>query len=184
LAVDFQVAEDLAAGRLVQILTHYDLPELPVSVIWPTSRNMSAALRAFVDFLGESDLRTRLPSDQAGTRSGLAGSSSETLPFPPVSSAASCLAAGSARCDLSLRKVPRSGASAMFQCVEFDMRKFMVFSSAALTASLLSAPLMAQAMDDAVAAARNQLGLLEYCQSEGHIDGAAVEAQTKMMALL
>lgn len=64
------------------------------------------------------------------------------------------------------------------------MRKFMVFSSAALAASLLSAPLMAQAMDDAVAAARNQLGLLEYCQSEGHIDGAAVEAQTKMMALL
>ncbi|WP_283177431.1 pore-forming ESAT-6 family protein [Gemmobacter sp. 24YEA27] len=64
------------------------------------------------------------------------------------------------------------------------MRKSLVLSSAALVASLFAAPLMAQTMDDAVAAARNQLGLLEYCQTEGHTDGAAVEAQTKMMALL
>ncbi|WP_112308942.1 LysR family transcriptional regulator [Pseudogemmobacter bohemicus] len=55
LTVGFQVATDLAEGRLVPILTRYGLPELPVSVIWPTSRNMSAALRAFVDFLGKSD---------------------------------------------------------------------------------------------------------------------------------
>lgn len=51
LTVGFQVAEDLAAGRLVPLLTDFALPPLPVSVIWPSSRNMSAALRAFVDFL-------------------------------------------------------------------------------------------------------------------------------------
>ncbi len=54
--VGFQVAEDLAAGRLVPILTDYGLPELPVSIIWPSSRNMTAALRAFVDYLGKSGL--------------------------------------------------------------------------------------------------------------------------------
>lgn len=59
LTVGFQVAADLAAGRLVPILTNYGLPELPVSVIWPSSRNMGAALRAFVDFLGQSDFHSR-----------------------------------------------------------------------------------------------------------------------------
>lgn len=32
--------------------------------------------------------------------------------------------------------------------------------------------------------ARNQLGVLEYCQSEGHIDGKAVEIQTKLLTLI
>ncbi len=63
------------------------------------------------------------------------------------------------------------------------MRK-LILSSAALAASLMAAPVLAQNMDDAVAGARNQLGLLEYCQAEGHIDGTAVETQTKMMAML
>ncbi|MFV0296674.1 MAG: pore-forming ESAT-6 family protein [Hyphomicrobiaceae bacterium] len=38
--------------------------------------------------------------------------------------------------------------------------------------------------DMAVSAARNQLGVLEYCQTEGHIDGAAVEIQGKMIGML
>ncbi len=38
--------------------------------------------------------------------------------------------------------------------------------------------------DMAVAAAKNQLGVLEYCQTQGHIDGTAVETQTKIMAML
>ena len=38
--------------------------------------------------------------------------------------------------------------------------------------------------DAAAAAAKNQLGILEYCVAEGHIDGAAVETQTKMMEML
>lgn len=39
-------------------------------------------------------------------------------------------------------------------------------------------------MDGAIAAAHNQLGILEYCQSEGHIEGAAVEAQNKVLKML
>ena len=39
-------------------------------------------------------------------------------------------------------------------------------------------------MDDAVAGAKNQLGVLEYCQAAGHIDDTAVEIQTKMIAML
>lgn len=39
-------------------------------------------------------------------------------------------------------------------------------------------------MDDAAAAAKNQLGVLEYCQTAGHIDGKSVEIQTKMIALI
>lgn len=37
--------------------------------------------------------------------------------------------------------------------------------------------------DMAVAAAKNQLGVLEYCQTEGHIDGTAIETQTRIMAM-
>lgn len=36
--------------------------------------------------------------------------------------------------------------------------------------------------DLALAAARNQLGILEYCQGQGHIDGAAVSRQAAMFA--
>jgi len=39
-------------------------------------------------------------------------------------------------------------------------------------------------MELAYNSARNQLGVLKYCQNAGHIDGAAVETQTKMIALL
>ncbi|PZO67157.1 MAG: hypothetical protein DI498_04715 [Paracoccus denitrificans] len=35
-----------------------------------------------------------------------------------------------------------------------------------------------------MAAARNQLGVLEYCQTEGHIDAKAIDAQTKMLGML
>lgn len=38
--------------------------------------------------------------------------------------------------------------------------------------------------DMAVSAARNQLGVLEYCQAQGHIDDKAVEIQGKMIRML
>lgn len=38
--------------------------------------------------------------------------------------------------------------------------------------------------DAAAAAAKNQLGILEYCQTEGHIEGTAVEIQTKMLEMV
>ncbi|AGT08743.1 pore-forming ESAT-6 family protein [Paracoccus aminophilus] len=41
-------------------------------------------------------------------------------------------------------------------------------------------------MDAGVAyeSARNQLGVLEYCTEKGHIDGKAVEIQTKLLTLI
>lgn len=36
----------------------------------------------------------------------------------------------------------------------------------------------------AIAAAKNQLGVLEYCQAGGYVDGAAVERQAAMFAKL
>ena len=47
-----------------------------------------------------------------------------------------------------------------------------------------AAPAQAQEMDEVVAAAKNQLGLLEYCQAEGHIEARAVEVQQQMFARL
>ncbi len=50
-----------------------------------------------------------------------------------------------------------------------------------------SAPAFAQTApspDDAIAAGRNQLGVLEYCEENGHIDGTAVETQTKFLTLM
>ena len=38
--------------------------------------------------------------------------------------------------------------------------------------------------DLTISAARNQLGVLEYCQAEGHIDGDAVEIQGRMIGML
>lgn len=42
------------------------------------------------------------------------------------------------------------------------------------------------AMDMGMAyeSARNQLGVLEYCQEQGHIDGKAVEIQVKLLTLI
>lgn len=55
----------------------------------------------------------------------------------------------------------------------------------ALGLALTGSAAIAQADPDAaVSAARNQLGVLEYCQTEGHIDGAAIEIQTTMIGML
>lgn len=47
---DFLVQDDLASGALEPILTDFHLPDLPVSLVYPSRKNMSAALRAFLDF--------------------------------------------------------------------------------------------------------------------------------------
>ncbi|ASV87885.1 hypothetical protein CES85_3730 (plasmid) [Ochrobactrum quorumnocens] len=39
-------------------------------------------------------------------------------------------------------------------------------------------------MEMAYNAARNQLGVLKYCQDKGHIDGSASEIQVKLLALV
>lgn len=51
--------------------------------------------------------------------------------------------------------------------------------------TLTGSAVFAQADPDAaVSAARNQLGVLEYCQAEGHIEGEAVEIQQTMIGML
>ena len=50
---DFIVAPDIAAGRLVPILTDWNLPSMPISAVYPSRRHLSAKVRAFVDFLVE-----------------------------------------------------------------------------------------------------------------------------------
>lgn len=39
-------------------------------------------------------------------------------------------------------------------------------------------------MGAAYESARNQLGVLTYCQEQGHIDGKAVETQTKLLSMI
>ncbi len=62
----------------------------------------------------------------------------------------------------------------------------MALAAAALLSS--AAPSFAQSQADqlkvAYQAARNQLGILGYCVDKGYTDGAAVEAQKKMIALV
>ena len=66
------------------------------------------------------------------------------------------------------------------------MTHILAKAALALPFALLATGALAQTAspDDAVAAAKNQLGILEYCQTAGHIDGTAVEVQTKMLAIL
>lgn len=47
----FYVSEDLGAGRLREVLADYRLPEVGLHAVTPTRKHVSAAARAFVDFL-------------------------------------------------------------------------------------------------------------------------------------
>ncbi|GGP18487.1 LysR family transcriptional regulator [Silvimonas iriomotensis] len=47
----FLVGEDLRAGRLVQILPGYTLPEMSLQAIYPSRRHLSAKVRSLVDYL-------------------------------------------------------------------------------------------------------------------------------------
>ncbi|WP_175479850.1 LysR family transcriptional regulator [Paracoccus homiensis] len=46
---EFAVADDIAAGRLVPIMHNYVIPALPVHLLYPTGKLMTAALRSFLD---------------------------------------------------------------------------------------------------------------------------------------
>jgi DNA-binding transcriptional LysR family regulator len=45
----YQAAEAIAAGRLKVVLTAFEPPPLPIHIIYPTSRLLSAKVRTFVD---------------------------------------------------------------------------------------------------------------------------------------
>ena len=49
LALSYQVAESVHAGRLRLVLTEYEPPPLPIQWVYPTSRLLSAKVRAFID---------------------------------------------------------------------------------------------------------------------------------------
>lgn len=49
----YRVAEELAAGRLREVLADAPPPPLPVSVLYPQSRQLSARVRVFVQWLAE-----------------------------------------------------------------------------------------------------------------------------------
>jgi DNA-binding transcriptional LysR family regulator len=49
-ALSYQVAEELADGRLVRLLRAFEPPPVPVHLVFPTARLMALRLRAFLDF--------------------------------------------------------------------------------------------------------------------------------------
>lgn len=59
LLADWLVAEDLAAGRLVPLLTDYALPPAPIRAVMPPTTFVNPRVRALLDHLGEA-LRVRL----------------------------------------------------------------------------------------------------------------------------
>lgn len=63
---DFIAAPDLAAGRMVQILPEWRLPELGIHAVYPPARTLSAKVRSFVDFLAERFARPSWSLDSRG----------------------------------------------------------------------------------------------------------------------
>lgn len=49
-ALSYQVAEDLADGRLARLLPEYELPALPVHLVVPSARHMAPRVRVFLDY--------------------------------------------------------------------------------------------------------------------------------------
>jgi LysR family transcriptional regulator for bpeEF and oprC len=51
--VTFTVADHLASGRLVEVLADWTRPALPVHVVYPPNRHLSAKVRAFVEWAAD-----------------------------------------------------------------------------------------------------------------------------------
>lgn len=49
----YQAAEAVAAGRLKVMLADFELPPLPIHIVYPTSRLLSAKVRTFIDLATE-----------------------------------------------------------------------------------------------------------------------------------
>ncbi len=50
----YQAAEGLKRGRLKIVLAKYEQPALPIHIVYPTSRLLSAKVRAFIDLVVET----------------------------------------------------------------------------------------------------------------------------------
>jgi DNA-binding transcriptional LysR family regulator len=49
----YQAAEALKAGKLKIVLTKFELPAVPINIVYPTSRLLSAKVRSFIDLVTE-----------------------------------------------------------------------------------------------------------------------------------
>ncbi|HYD81896.1 MAG TPA: LysR family transcriptional regulator [Paucimonas sp.] len=61
---DYMAADELAHGRLVEVLTAFRQPPIPIHVVWPGNRLMPPRLRAFID-----ELAIAMPGDDKMRRS-------------------------------------------------------------------------------------------------------------------
>jgi DNA-binding transcriptional LysR family regulator len=52
---DYMAADELARGTLVEVLTEFKPPPLPIRVVWPGNRLMPARVRAFIDVLADEN---------------------------------------------------------------------------------------------------------------------------------
>jgi DNA-binding transcriptional LysR family regulator len=50
----YQAAEALGKGRLKIVLADFEVPPLPIHIVYPTSRLLSAKVRAFIDLVTET----------------------------------------------------------------------------------------------------------------------------------
>ena len=48
---EYAVMEDLKGGRLVRLLTDWQIIDIPVLAVYPDNRQIAAKVRTFVDFL-------------------------------------------------------------------------------------------------------------------------------------
>ena len=51
----YQAAEAIKAGQLKAVLAKFEVPALPIHIVYPTSRLLSAKVRAFIDLVAEID---------------------------------------------------------------------------------------------------------------------------------
>jgi len=49
----YQAAEALKAGKLRIVLKEFELPAVPIHIVYPTSRLLSAKVRTFIDLVTE-----------------------------------------------------------------------------------------------------------------------------------
>ena len=52
---DYAIADDLAAGRLIQVLPQWRLPSGGIHAVFPAARFRPAKVRAFVDLLADRE---------------------------------------------------------------------------------------------------------------------------------
>ncbi|MCT4332136.1 LysR family transcriptional regulator [Paracoccus sp. YLB-12] len=53
----FVIGDEIEQGHLVSVLEDYRLPDLPISLVYPSRKLITAAMRHFLDFMENVDLR-------------------------------------------------------------------------------------------------------------------------------